>query len=79
MEGWSNCPFCGCESVIVDTCSSYNALYRKHGRACLVAKCGDKTCGCMIYVYSCTEFPDQEAKYKDMVERLRAKWNRRAQ
>ena len=79
MEGWSNCPFCGGESVIVDDRSDYNARYRRYGRACLAAKCWNFDCGVEIYVYSGKEFPDQKANYKDMVERLRTKWNRRAQ
>ena len=45
MEGWSNCPFCGGESVIVDDRSDYNARYQRYGRACLAAKCGNFDCG----------------------------------
>lgn len=77
MVGWKKCPFCGCETVIVDDRKGFEARVREHGQACMAASCGNRACGCALYVYSSTEFPNRKFKYADMVERLRAKWNRR--
>lgn len=75
MDGWKKCPFCGGE-VVVDDRKSYQRLVKQYGRACLQAKCGNYDCGCMVVVYS---HDTKSGKYSDMLERLRAKWNRRAQ
>lgn len=76
MDGWEKCPFCGGE-VIVDDRKSYQSLVSQYGSACLQAKCGNRDCGCNLYVYSMDS--QDGGKYADMLERLRAKWNRRAQ
>lgn len=74
MDGWKKCPFCGGE-VIVDDRKTYQSLVKQYGRACLQAKCGNRDCACTVFVY----YQDTESgKYADMLERLRAKWNRRA-
>lgn len=76
MNGWKKCPFCGGE-VIVDDRKSFQSLVNQYGRACLQAKCGNRDCGCTLFVY----FGDspKSNKYADLLEQLRAKWNRRAQ
>lgn len=51
MDGWEKCPFCGGE-VIVDDRKSYQSLVSQYGSACLQAKCGNRDCGCNLYVYS---------------------------
>lgn len=76
MDGWEKCPFCGGE-VIVDDRKSYQSLVSQYGSACLQAKCGNRDCGCNLYVYSMDS--QNGGKYADMLERLRTKWNRRAQ
>lgn len=76
MDGWEKCPFCGGE-VIVDDRKSYQSLVSQYGSACLQAKCGNLDCGCNLYVYSMDS--QNGGKYADMLERLRAKWNRRTQ
>lgn len=75
MDGWKKCPFCRGE-VIVDDRKTYQSLVKQYGSACLQAKCGNRDCGCTVFVY----YRDTESgKYTDMLELLRAKWNRRAQ
>ena len=74
MHGWKKCPFCGGE-VVVDDRKFFQDLVKQYGRACLQAKCANRDCGCALCTYSgeC-----KSNKYADMLELLRAKWNRRA-
>lgn len=75
MDGWKKCPFCRGEVIVGDR-ESYESLLKRFGGACLQAECGDLDCGCKLYVYS----KDSETgSYADMLELLRAKWNRRSQ
>lgn len=76
MDGWKKCPFCGGE-VIVDDRKTFQSLLSEYGSACLQAKCGNRDCGCTLFVYSMDSQKDD--KYADLFEQLRAKWNRRAQ
>lgn len=74
MHGWKKCPFCGGE-VVVGSRKSFEERLKEHGAACLRAECGNLDCGCTLYVYS---RDSSSGKYDDMLELLRAKWNRRA-
>lgn len=75
MDGWKKCPFCGGE-VIVDDRKTYQSLIKKYGKACLQATCGNNDCRCTLFAYS---MDSESGKYDDLLELLRAKWNRRAQ